>query len=167
MTNIQNHLPLTASCEALRPHWNQVTELSSWHFTLFSTLLNHSAQCWFSFVFCLFSSQFCEVITLSWLQHLSGKVVRVMLDYVDQVQICSKLKAVLEKQRLWPEIHFILTNPRSLQHLCRLKIRKCMGRLRLRCPVFMSFLPLPNLLKAYVLYKEYDLFGQERSTGTW
>ncbi|XP_076787407.1 ankyrin repeat and SOCS box protein 14 isoform X1 [Arvicanthis niloticus] len=112
-------------------------------------------------------TMFCEVITLSWLRHLSGKVVRVMLDYVDQVQICSKLKAVLEKQKLWPEIHFILTNPRSLQHLCRLKIRKCMGRLRLRCPVFMSFLPLPNLLKAYVLYKEYDLFGQESSTGTW
>lgn len=53
--------------------------------------------------------QFCEVIALSWLQHLSGKVVRVMLDYVDQVQICSKLKAVLEKQKLWPEIHAILS----------------------------------------------------------
>ncbi|OBS66986.1 hypothetical protein A6R68_04467, partial [Neotoma lepida] len=111
-------------------------------------------------------TMFCEVITLSWLQHLSGKVVRVMLDYVDQVQICSKLKAVLEKQQLWSEIHFILTNPRSLRHLCRLKIRKCMGRLRLRCPVFMSFLPLPNRLKAYVLYKEYDLYGQESSTGS-
>ncbi|CAO2638088.1 Ankyrin repeat and SOCS box protein 14 [Lemmus lemmus] len=117
--------------------------------------------------FYLFSSQFCEVITLSWLQHLSGKVVRVMLDYVDQVKICSKLKAVLEKQKLWPEIHLILTNPRSLKHLCRLKIRTCMGRLRLRCPVFMSFLPLPSRLKAYVLYKEYDLYGQEFLTGTW
>ncbi|XP_035308256.1 ankyrin repeat and SOCS box protein 14 isoform X1 [Cricetulus griseus] len=112
-------------------------------------------------------TMFCEVITLSWLQHLSGKVVRVMLDYVDQVQICSKLKAVLEKQKLWSEIHFILTNPRSLKHLCRLKIRKCMGRLRLRCPVFMSFLPLPKRLKAYVLYEEYDLYGQESFTGTW
>ncbi|XP_008847507.2 ankyrin repeat and SOCS box protein 14 [Nannospalax galili] len=112
-------------------------------------------------------TMFCEVITLSWLQHLSGKVVRVMLDYVDQVQICSKLKAVLEKQRLWSEIHFILTNPRSLKHLCRLKIRKCMGRFRLRCPVFMSFLPLPNLLKAYVLYKEHDLYGQGALTRTW
>ncbi|XP_057625418.1 ankyrin repeat and SOCS box protein 14 [Chionomys nivalis] len=112
-------------------------------------------------------TMFCEVITLSWLQHLSGKVVRVMLDYVDQVQICSKLKAVLEKQKLWPEIHLILTNPRSLKHLCRLKIRKCMGRLHLRCPVFMSFLPLPNRLKAYVLYKEYDLCGQESFSGTW
>ncbi|XP_023611520.1 ankyrin repeat and SOCS box protein 14 isoform X1 [Myotis lucifugus] len=110
---------------------------------------------------------FCEVITLSWLQHLSGKVVRIMLDYVDQVRICSKLKAVLQKQRLWSEIHNILTNPRSLKHLCRLKIRKCMGRLHLRCPVFMSFLPLPNRLKAYVLYKEYDLYGEGIFTGTW
>ncbi|XP_054990614.1 ankyrin repeat and SOCS box protein 14 isoform X2 [Sorex araneus] len=112
-------------------------------------------------------TMFCEVITLSWLQHLSGKVVRVMLDYVDQVRICSKLKAVLQKQGLWSEICFILTNPRSLKHLCRLKIRKCMGRLHLRCPVFMSFLPLPNRLKAYILYKEYDLHGQGISTGTW
>ncbi|XP_022353511.1 ankyrin repeat and SOCS box protein 14 [Enhydra lutris kenyoni] len=112
-------------------------------------------------------TMFCEVITLSWLQHLSGKVVRVMLDYVDQVRICSKLKAVLQKQGLWSEIHFILTNPRPLRHLCRLKIRQCMGRLRLRCPVFMSFLPLPNRLKAYVLYKEYDLYGQGIFTGTW
>ncbi|XP_026976948.1 ankyrin repeat and SOCS box protein 14 [Sagmatias obliquidens] len=112
-------------------------------------------------------TMFCEVITLSWLQHLSGKVVRVMLDYVDQVRICSKLKAVLQKQRLWSEIHFILTNPRSLKHLCRLKIRKCMGRLHLRCPIFMSFLPLPNRLKAYVLYKEYDLYEQGIFTGTW
>ncbi|XP_074169249.1 ankyrin repeat and SOCS box protein 14 isoform X2 [Rhinolophus sinicus] len=112
-------------------------------------------------------TMFCEVITLSWLQHLSGKVVRVMLDYVDQVQICSKLKAVLQKQALWSEIHNILTNPRSLKHLCRLKIRKCMGRLHLRCPVFMSFLPLPNRLKAYILYKEYDLYGQGTFTGTW
>ncbi|XP_030888190.1 ankyrin repeat and SOCS box protein 14 [Leptonychotes weddellii] len=112
-------------------------------------------------------SKFCEVITLSWLQHLSGEVVRVMLDYVDQVRICSKLKAVLQKQGLWSEIHLILTNPRPLRHLCRLKIRQCMGRLRLRCPVFMSFLPLPNRLKAYVLYKEYDLYGQGIFTGTW
>ncbi|XP_012383706.1 ankyrin repeat and SOCS box protein 14 [Dasypus novemcinctus] len=112
-------------------------------------------------------TMFCEVITLSWLQHLSGKVVRVLLDYVDRVQICSKLKTVLQKQGLWSEIHFLLTNPCSLKHLCRLKIRKCMGRLHLRCPVFMSFLPLPNCLKAYVLYKEYDLYGQEAFIGNW
>ncbi|KAM8758429.1 ankyrin repeat and SOCS box protein 14 [Rhynchonycteris naso] len=124
----------------------------------------HTFEGWTSTV--IKDTMFCEVITLSWLQHLSGKVVRVMLDYVDQVRICSKLKAVLQKQGLWSDIHNILTNPRSLKHLCRLKIRKCMGRLHLRCPVFMSFLPLPNRLKAYVLYKEYDLYGQGIFTGT-
>uniref|UniRef100_A0A669NX84 Ankyrin repeat and SOCS box containing 14 n=1 Tax=Phasianus colchicus TaxID=9054 RepID=A0A669NX84_PHACC len=106
-------------------------------------------------------TKFCEVITLSWLKHLCGKVVRVMLDYVDHVNICWKLEAALKEQELWPDINSILTNPRSLKHLCRLKIRECMGRLRLRCPVFMTFLPLPNCLKDYILYKEYDLYGPE------
>ncbi|XP_072276999.1 ankyrin repeat and SOCS box protein 14 isoform X2 [Pyxicephalus adspersus] len=112
-------------------------------------------------------TMFCEVITLNWLRHLSGNVVRVMLDYVDHVQFCSKLKDTLTKQKLWSEIHHIATNPCSLKHLCRLKIRKCMGRLHLRCPVFMSFLPLPNPLKDYILYKEYDLFGQGNFGQSW
>ncbi|XP_073498850.1 ankyrin repeat and SOCS box protein 14 [Phyllobates terribilis] len=112
-------------------------------------------------------TMFCEVITLTWLRHLSGNVVRVMLDYVDRVDICSKLRETLIKQKLWPEIHSIATNPRSLKHLCRLKIRKCMGRLHLRCPVFMSFMPLPNRLKDYILYKEYDLYGQGNFVRSW
>ncbi|XP_015682032.1 ankyrin repeat and SOCS box protein 14 [Protobothrops mucrosquamatus] len=110
-------------------------------------------------------TMFCEVITLSWLRHLSGKVVRVMLDYVDHIRICSKLQDTLQEQKLWPEIHAILTNTRPLQHLCRLRIRKCLGRLRLRCPVFLTFLPLPNRLKEYILYKEYDLYGQGHLKG--
>ncbi|XP_042305066.1 ankyrin repeat and SOCS box protein 14 isoform X4 [Sceloporus undulatus] len=112
-------------------------------------------------------TMFCEVITLSWLRHLSGKVVRVMLDYVDHIQICAKLQDVLQEQELWPEIHAILTNARSLKHLCRLRIRKCLGRLRLRCPVFLTFLPLPNRLKEYILYKEYDLYGQGNLEGIY
>ncbi|KAM9325467.1 ankyrin repeat and SOCS box protein 14 [Gastrophryne carolinensis] len=112
-------------------------------------------------------TMFCEVITLRWLQNISGHVVRVLLDYVDSVEFCSKLKDTLMKQKLWPEIQHITTNPRSLKHLCRLKIRKCMGRLHLRCPVFMSFLPLPNPLKNYILYKEYDLYGQGSLTRKW
>nr|XP_020655562.1 ankyrin repeat and SOCS box protein 14 [Pogona vitticeps] len=110
-------------------------------------------------------TMFCDVITLSWLRHLSGKVVRIMLDYVDHIRICSKLQVVLQEQKLWPEINAILTNARSLQHLCRLRIRKCLGRLRLRCPVFLTFLPLPNRLKDYILYKEYDLYGQGNLEG--
>ncbi|XP_078399038.1 dynein axonemal heavy chain 12 [Cetorhinus maximus] len=107
-------------------------------------------------------NMFCEVITLNWLKHLAGKVIRVMLDYVAHVRFCSKLKTTLEQQIEWPEIRHIMKNPRSLKHLCRLKIRKCMGRMRLRCPVFMTFLTLPNRLKEYILFKEYDLYnGQE------
>ncbi|MBN3302082.1 ASB14 protein, partial [Amia calva] len=104
--------------------------------------------------------QFCEVITVYWLKHMSGQVVRTMLDYVDHVIICGKLKAVLEEQKQWPDICHIQENPRCLKHLCRLRIRKCLGRLRLRAPVFMNFLPLPSRLKEYILFREYDLYGQ-------
>lgn len=107
---------------------------------------------------------FCEVITVSWLKHLSGRVVRILLDYVDHVTLCSKLKAAVMEQQQWPDICRLQENARCLQHLCRLRIRRCLGRLRLRSPVFMSFLPLPERLKAYIQYREYDLYGQQRSS---
>ncbi|KAK9966896.1 hypothetical protein ABG768_003982 [Culter alburnus] len=107
---------------------------------------------------------FCEVICVSWLKHLTGSVVRIMLDYVDHVTFCSKLKAVLMEQKQWTEICQIQENVRCLQHLCRLKIRACLGRLRLRAPIFMSFLPLPDRLKQYILYREYDLYSQKSQT---
>uniref|UniRef100_A0A667Y5A7 Ankyrin repeat and SOCS box containing 14 n=1 Tax=Myripristis murdjan TaxID=586833 RepID=A0A667Y5A7_9TELE len=106
-------------------------------------------------------TMFCEVITVSWLSHISGHVVRVLLDYVDHVTLCSKLKPVLMEQKQWPDICRLQENVRCLQHLCRLQIRRCLGRLRLRAPVFMSFLPLPGRLKDYILYREYDLYGEQ------
>uniref|UniRef100_A0AAV2MLM5 SOCS box domain-containing protein n=1 Tax=Knipowitschia caucasica TaxID=637954 RepID=A0AAV2MLM5_KNICA len=59
---------------------------------------------------------------------------------------------------LEPFIHQAGENPRSLQHLCRLRIRRCLGRLRLRSATFMSFLPLPQRLKHYILFREYELY---------
>ncbi|KAK3519072.1 hypothetical protein QTP70_016355, partial [Hemibagrus guttatus] len=47
---------------------------------------------------------FCEVITVSWLKHFTGQVVRILLDYVDHVTFCSKLKSVLVEQKQWSEI---------------------------------------------------------------
>ncbi|XP_064162168.1 dynein axonemal heavy chain 12 isoform X1 [Anguilla rostrata] len=110
-------------------------------------------------------TMFCEVVTVYWLRDISARLVRIMLDYVDHVTFCSKLKATLREQEEWPDICRIQENPRSLQHLCRLKIRHCLGRLRLRAPVFMSFLPLPDRLKDYVLYREYDFYSQGRPAG--
>ncbi|XP_061543177.1 dynein axonemal heavy chain 12-like isoform X2 [Phycodurus eques] len=111
-------------------------------------------------------TMFCEVITVSWLKPLSGHVVRVLLDYVDHVTLCSKLKAAVMEQQQWGDICRLQENARCLQHLCRLRIRSCLGRLRLRSPIFMSFLPLPPPLKDYVLYREYDLHGQLKNAHT-
>ncbi len=55
-------------------------------------------------------------------------------------------------------------NARSLKHLCRLKIRDSLGRLRLRAPVFISFLPLPPSLKDYIRFKEYDIYSRGSMT---
>ncbi|XP_010880394.2 dynein heavy chain 12, axonemal isoform X2 [Esox lucius] len=110
-------------------------------------------------------SMFCEVISVFWLKEHSGHVVRILMDYLDHVTFCSKLKATLMETKQWTDICKIQENARSLQHLCRLKIRSCLGRLRLRAPVFMNFLPLPDRLKDYILYREYDLYRQNSQVG--
>uniref|UniRef100_UPI00398F0298 ankyrin repeat and SOCS box protein 15-like isoform X5 n=1 Tax=Pristiophorus japonicus TaxID=55135 RepID=UPI00398F0298 len=105
-------------------------------------------------------TSFCEFITVSWMSHLVGRVVRVLIDYVDYVSFCVKLKPVLEKQMEWPEICDIMENPRCLKHLCRLIIRKHVGQRRLPNPACLALLPLPPILTDYILYKEYDLYGR-------
>ncbi|XP_061114569.1 dynein axonemal heavy chain 12-like isoform X1 [Conger conger] len=103
---------------------------------------------------------FCEVITVCWLKDFAAQVVRILLDYVGHVTFCSKLKSVLEDKEQWPEICFIQGSVRSLKHLCRLRIRGCMARRRFSAPVFASCLPLPTILKDYILFSEYDLYGR-------
>ncbi|XP_010704624.1 ankyrin repeat and SOCS box protein 15 isoform X4 [Meleagris gallopavo] len=104
---------------------------------------------------------FCDFIAVPWLKHLAGKVVRIFIDYMDYVPLCTKIKFVLETQKEWTEIRQILDNPRPLKHLCRLKIRKLMGLWRLQKLSSMKKFPLPPVLKNYILYKEYDLYGKE------
>nr|XP_033813945.1 ankyrin repeat and SOCS box protein 15 isoform X1 [Geotrypetes seraphini] len=125
---------------------------------LWSTLEENILPGWTSCV--IKDVPFCDFITVSWLQHLVGQVIRVLVDYMDFVPICIKLKSILETQKEWPEIHQILVNPRSLKHLCRLKIRQLMGLRRLQRCEFMDKLSLPALLKAYILFKDYDLYGK-------
>ncbi|KAG7234551.1 hypothetical protein INR49_004486 [Caranx melampygus] len=47
-------------------------------------------------------AKFCEFMSLCCVMHLSGSVVQVLLDYVDHIHICSKLRLILEKQSEWP-----------------------------------------------------------------
>ncbi|XP_026058614.1 ankyrin repeat and SOCS box protein 15-like isoform X1 [Carassius auratus] len=103
---------------------------------------------------------FCDFISVSWLVQFSGRAVQVLLDYVNHVIICSKLKMVLKKHKEWTEIAEILGNPRSLQHQCRLAIRREMTPLRLGDPKFINSAPFPPGLKSYLMYKEHDLYGR-------
>ncbi|XP_048014610.1 ankyrin repeat and SOCS box protein 15-like isoform X5 [Megalobrama amblycephala] len=103
---------------------------------------------------------FCDFISVSWLVQFSGRAVRVLLDYVNHVPICSKLKMVLKKHKEWAEISEMLGSPRSLQHLCRLVIRREMTPRRLGNPKFINSGPFPPGLKSYLMYKEYDLYGK-------
>ncbi|XP_058499707.1 dynein axonemal heavy chain 12 [Solea solea] len=103
---------------------------------------------------------FCEVITVSWLKHICAQVVRIMLDYTDQVSFCTKLKEALEEQKQWSEICHLQRNARSLKHLCRLRIREHLRCMRLRSPAFINFLPLPPRLKDYLRYKEFDIYSR-------
>ncbi|XP_037624417.1 ankyrin repeat and SOCS box protein 15-like isoform X2 [Sebastes umbrosus] len=103
---------------------------------------------------------FCEFMSLCCVMHLSGSVVRTLLDYVRDVHICSKLRLLLEKQREWPEICDILNSPRTLMHLCRLEIRRRLTLKRLNNPEIMNSHLFPPGLKSFILYQELDLYSQ-------
>lgn len=42
------------------------------------------------------------------MKHLVGSVIRVLIDYMDYIPLCAKLKSALQVQREWPEIRQIL-----------------------------------------------------------
>ncbi|KAJ3603288.1 hypothetical protein NHX12_031030 [Muraenolepis orangiensis] len=73
--------------------------------------------------------------------------------------------SALQRQDQWAEICLIQESARSLQHLCRLAIRRRLGIRRLRAPIFLSFLPLPRRLKDYILFREHDLYSQHPVPG--
>ncbi|XP_044041428.1 ankyrin repeat and SOCS box protein 15b isoform X2 [Siniperca chuatsi] len=102
---------------------------------------------------------FCEFVSVSWLTHLVGSVVRMLLDYVSHVSICPNLKRILERRPEWEEISDILSKPRSLQHLCRMVIRGHMSIRTLNDPEAMAAVPFPPRLKEYLTYREYNLYG--------
>lgn len=63
-------------------------------------------------LFCL--CQFCEFMSVSWLTDLVGTVVRMLLDYVSHVSICSNLIRILERRPEWDEISEILSKTTNL-----------------------------------------------------
>lgn len=83
------------------------------------------------------SVQFCEVITVSWLKSLSGHVVRVLMDYLDHVTLCAKLKAAVMEQKQWADICQLQGDGAAL----RVCARACVTRQT--HPVLSSISPPP------------------------
>ncbi|XP_017158157.1 ankyrin repeat and SOCS box protein 15b isoform X1 [Poecilia reticulata] len=102
---------------------------------------------------------FCEFVSVSWLAHLAGSVVRILLDYVSHISICSNLKRILERTPEWEEISAVLGEPRPLQHLCRLVIRGRMNVRTLNDPEAMDAAPFPPRLIGYLTYRADDPYG--------
>ncbi|XP_061405733.1 ankyrin repeat and SOCS box protein 2-like isoform X3 [Lethenteron reissneri] len=96
--------------------------------------------------------QFCELLTSKAMSPHCESIVCMLLEHVANVHLCSCIL-----QLLWENCEDVVTiqrlaeTPRSLVHLCRLKIRSTLGRKRLRS---IQCLPLPPVLKNYLGHVE-------------
>ncbi|KAL0968084.1 hypothetical protein UPYG_G00262170 [Umbra pygmaea] len=103
---------------------------------------------------------FCDFVSVSWLVHLAGRAVWMLLHYVSNVSLCPNLRLILEKKDKWPDLCYICENPRSLTHLCRLMIRKMMTPKRLGDPNIWDSFPLPPRLIEYLNHENDFLYSQ-------
>ncbi|XP_076128392.1 ankyrin repeat and SOCS box protein 2-like [Alosa pseudoharengus] len=95
------------------------------------------------------AAQFCETLADPFYSPWAGRIIDLLLDYVGQVKLCSKLTELLDSNKEWAYIKEKTRPPFSLMHLSRLRIHQLVGRQRLRR---MSSLPLPGRLIKYLLY---------------
>lgn len=96
-------------------------------------------------------TQFCEWISIPVMSKWTGPIIDLLLEYVGNVQLCSKLTELLHSREEWHIVERKLLSPRPLLHLCRLRIRTQMGRYRLRS---ITSLPLPNRLIRYLSHAD-------------
>ncbi|XP_014000543.2 ankyrin repeat and SOCS box protein 2 isoform X2 [Salmo salar] len=95
--------------------------------------------------------QFCDIISSPSIRHWAGPIIDALLDYVGNVQLCSRLTEHLDSYEAWACIKEKSMPPRSLLQLCRLKIRQRVGVHRLRQ---ISTLPLPGRLVNFLNHEE-------------
>ncbi|RXN22846.1 ankyrin repeat and SOCS box 2-like protein [Labeo rohita] len=91
--------------------------------------------------------QFCDWISSSCWRHSAGQFIDLLLDYVGNVQLCSRIRDLLLDKQEWTSIKEKTSSPRALMHLCRLKIREQLGTQRLRS---VHSLPLPDRMLRYL-----------------
>ncbi|XP_061468019.1 ankyrin repeat and SOCS box protein 2 [Rhineura floridana] len=91
--------------------------------------------------------QFCEMVSTPEISRWAGPIIDVLLDYVGNVQLCSRLKEHIDSYEDWSTIKHKAEPPRPLAHLCRIKIRSLIGKNRL---ALIDTLPLPARLLRYL-----------------
>ncbi|KAF7467070.1 Hypothetical predicted protein [Marmota monax] len=94
--------------------------------------------------------QFCEVLSAPEVSRWAGPIIDVLLDYVGNVQLCSRLKEHIDSFEDWAIIKEKAEPPRPLAHLCRLQVRKAIGKYRIK---LLDTLPLPGRLIRYLKYE--------------
>ncbi|XP_076873728.1 ankyrin repeat and SOCS box protein 2-like isoform X2 [Brachyhypopomus gauderio] len=95
--------------------------------------------------------QFCEMVSTDAYSHWAGPIIDVLLDYVGDVKLCSRLMEHLDDYDDWACIKEKAMPPRPLLQLCRLKIRRLVGTHRLKK---LKKLPIPGLLIRYLNHEE-------------
>nr|XP_034962778.1 ankyrin repeat and SOCS box protein 2 isoform X1 [Zootoca vivipara]XP_034962787.1 ankyrin repeat and SOCS box protein 2 isoform X1 [Zootoca vivipara] len=93
--------------------------------------------------------QFCEMVSTPEMSRWAGPIIDVLLDYVGNVQLCSRLKEHIDSYEDWANIKYKAEPPRPLAHLCRIKIRSLIGKSRI---ALIDTLPLPGRLMRYLQY---------------
>uniref|UniRef100_G1U7B7 Ankyrin repeat and SOCS box containing 2 n=1 Tax=Oryctolagus cuniculus TaxID=9986 RepID=G1U7B7_RABIT len=94
--------------------------------------------------------QFCEFLSAPEVSRWAGPIIDVLLDYVGNVQLCSRLKEHIDSYEDWAVIKEKAEPPRPLAHLCRLRVRKAIGKYRIK---LLDTLPLPGRLIRYLKYE--------------
>ncbi|ELK01157.1 Ankyrin repeat and SOCS box protein 2 [Pteropus alecto] len=94
--------------------------------------------------------QFCEILSAPEVSRWAGPIIDVLLDYVGNVQLCSRLKEHIDSFEDWGVIKEKAEPPRPLAHLCRLRVRKAIGKYRIK---LLDTLPLPGRLIRYLKYE--------------
>lgn len=91
--------------------------------------------------------QFCEWLASSTMYKCAGPIVDLLLEHVGQVQLCSKLTELLDSTEEWRAVRRKSMSPRSLLHLCRVKIRSQIGGQTIQS---LTCLPLPDRMLSYL-----------------
>lgn len=91
--------------------------------------------------------QFCEWISTPVMCKWAGPIIDLLLEHVGHIQLCSKLTELLDSREEWLPVKRKSLSPRTLLHLCRLRIRTQMGRERLKS---LTSLPLPDRVIRYL-----------------